>query len=213
MSRVPLVIGGVVVLAAGVALVLLLQRDSGDTKSTSSGTPSSTEPVTAPTHTPPPRDPSVVVTDKPRLPDENPAQGQPPPTEYAVGDVRVRDHRAGEHAPMDIPPNIHPAEGRKLPSELTFAITQKVKAVMNEWVGGSREGRGEKPRLEGQITVGIKAQQLSVTGATMQLRDMDGPVVDTLKQCIETKSVGLAVPAGEQADLDGYTINLTFAIP
>jgi hypothetical protein len=212
MSRVPLVIGGVVVLAAGVALVFLLRSDKEHPATPANGSASS-EHVTAAPHTPPPRDPSVVVTDKPRLPGENPQAGEAPPTEYAVGDVRVRDHRAGEHAPMDIPPNVHPAEGRMLPSELTFAISQKVKAVMNDCVAGNREGRGEKPRLEGQLIVGIKDHALSVTGSTMQLRDMEGPVVDTLKQCIESKSIGQTTPAPEQADLEGYSIHITFAIP
>jgi len=76
-----------------------------------------------------------------------------------------------------------------------------------------REARGPAPRLEGQVLVGIKDHKITVASATMQLRDVVGASVDPTKACIEQKSVGLQVNAPDQADMETYTINITFAMP
>src|SRR3954468_13219762 len=83
-----------------------------------------------------------------------------PQHEYVVGDIRVRDHRSGDNKPLDIPPNVHPAEGPAIPSTLTHDISQKVKAVVMDCAKQDlpRDARGDgKPRLEGQISIAIKA--------------------------------------------------------
>lgn len=202
---------GALVLAAGVALVLLL--GGGKDRASGAGTSS-------------PSAGSNVVssgTGGGTAPSLGGATGSAPsfavadgehPKDYVVGDIRVRDHRAGNNAPLDIPPNPHPAEGRAIQSTLTHEVAQKVKAVMMQCVADlPKDARGAKPRLEGQIKISIKSKKVTITSATMQLRDVEGAPADTIKQCVESKSVGIENPAGEEADLDDYGINITFAIP
>lgn len=214
--RPALIVGAVAVLAALVVLVILVAKASS-TEDTASAAPV-TDPATKPVVPPPlQRDPSVTVTERPRGESAPtlPAAGENP-REYAVGDVTVRDHRAGDNKPLDVPPNVHPPEGRLIPSSLTHAISQKVKAVMKDCVASlPREGRGTKPRLEGQILIGIKDKSLSVTKSTIQMRDLDAldaTVVDAAKQCVESRAIGQSTPAPDEADLESYTINLSFTI-
>jgi hypothetical protein len=216
MLRTPLVVGALVVLAAAVVLVVMLAQ-SGDTEP-SGGSAKPTETQAQPA-TPPPNAhaPAVTVTDRPRgetPPPSLPAAGEHP-REYAVGDTTVRDHRAGDNKPLDVPPNVHPNDARMIPSELTHSISQKVKAVMKECVATlPTEGRGDKPRLEGQILIAIKDKTLAVTQATVQMRDLDalGAAAAAAKQCVESHAVGLSTPAPDEADLASYSIHLSFAI-
>jgi hypothetical protein len=136
-----------------------------------------------------------------------------PAKEYVVGGVRVRDHRKGEHAQIDVPPAVHPPGGRKLPSELTNGIAQQVRAVVASCAASvPAETRGAKPRADGELRIAIKSGQATVTGATVQLRDFTG-TVDPVKQCIEQKSVGIATPSGDEADLESYSITMSFRLP
>jgi hypothetical protein len=137
------------------------------------------------------------------------------PKDYVVGDIRVRDHRDGDNKPLDIPPNVHPAEGPAIPSTLTHEISQKVKTVVFDCAKDLPKGAdGVKARLEGQISISIKAHDVTINKSTMELRDVPaGPAADAMKSCVEQKSVGLKNPAPDQADLDDYTINLSYALP
>jgi len=157
-----------------------------------------------------------TVTPAPSLPGSSGAPRLPEPgagSDYVVGDVRVRDHRGGSNAPMDVPPNIHAPNTRELPPALTQDIAQKVRTVLADCAKDvPKDARGPHPRLEGQIVVSIKDHKLSVTGATMQLRDMPVDTVDATKQCVETHSVGLETAASDQDDLDNYSIGVTFAV-
>ena len=211
--RKALVLGGVVVLAIVIALWLALNKDTSAAGSTSSGSGASS-PVAGDV-TPPPRGtPSVTngtTAEPPALPQASDGEH---PRDYVVGDIRVRDHRSGDNKPLDIPPNPHPAEGRAIPSTLTHEIAGKVKQVMMQCVANlPADARGNKPRLEGQISIAIRNQKVTVSKSTMQLRDVTGESVEPTKQCIEQKSIGLENAAPDQADLDDYTINLSFAIP
>jgi len=211
--RKALVIGGLVVVALVAALWLALKKDLAEESqaSTESSTPAGEVAVAPPSRGDRPTVTQSTVGEVPALPEPPPGAN---PRDYVVGDIRVRDHRAGNRELLDIPPNVHPAEGRKIPSTLTHEISQKVKDVMMQCVANlPREARGEKPRLEGQISIAIKDKQLSVTKSTMHLRNMSGESVEPAKQCIEQKSIGLVNPAPDQDDLDDYTINLSFAIP
>jgi hypothetical protein len=215
MLRTPLVVGALVVLAAAVVLVVMLapSGDSDGHGSSDKPTETATHSATATQHTP-----SVTVTDRPRgEPTPPPALpgGGENPREYAVGDTMVRDHRAGDNKPLDVPPNVHPLDSRMIPSELTHSISQKVKAVMKDCIASlPTEGRGEKPRLEGQIIIAIKDRTMSVTQSTIQMRDLDGlgAATETAKQCIESHAVGLSTPAPDETDLASYSIHLSFAI-
>jgi hypothetical protein len=144
-----------------------------------------------------------------------PATGSAEPTEYMVGDVKVRDHRTGEHKRMDLPPNMHPANGPSLPSELTHDISQQVKHEMIACASSMpREIRGDKPKLDGQLQVAIKDHVLSITSITLQVRDItDVAASDALRQCVQEKSAALTAVAKDQADVPDYGIGITFAIP
>ncbi len=152
----------------------------------------------------------------PALPERRPESTEPDTTvhQYQVGDVEIRDHRSGSNAPRDLPPNMHAPSARTLPSSLTHAIGTQVRTVMMDCVQSlPREARGPKARLEGTIEVAIHGRQLSITSGEYQLRDVFGPALDATKDCIAQKSVGLAVAAGDEEDLDKYSITISFAIP
>lgn len=208
-----LLIGGIVVVTLVAVLWFALRKDMAAAKGTSSTSSSSAGSAAV---VPPPSIGQPTVTtgtrgDQPSLPQAAPGEN---PRDYVVGDVRVRDHRDGDNKPLDIPPNVHPAEGRKIPSTLTHEIAQKVKAVMMQCVTNlPKEARGTKPRLEGQINIAIKDHKVTVTKSTMQMRNVSGESVEPTKQCIEQKSIGLENAAPDQTDLDDYSINISFAIP
>jgi hypothetical protein len=160
--------------------------------------------------------PSATVTPAPNLPGSSGAprlSEQGSSNEYVVGDVRVRDHRGGSNAPLDVPPNVHPPGAREIPSRLTSAMAQQVRGVLAECTKDiPRDARGPHPRLEGQLIVNIKDHKMTVSGATMQLRDMPADSLDATRQCVEQKSIGLSTDAGDQDDLDNYSIGVTFAV-
>ena len=203
-------IGGLFVLGLLAGLVWALNRDSASASDGPAESPQGSAVVA------PPRTSKPSVT--PGLPGEAPSLPQPGPGEhprdYVVGDIRVRDHREGDHKPLDIPPNVHPAEAPTIPSSLTHEIAQKVKAVMLDCTKSlPAAARGDKPRVEGQILINIKDHKVTITKSTMQLRNVTGESVEPTKQCIEQSSVGITNPAPEQSNMDSYSINVTFAIP
>jgi hypothetical protein len=193
-----------------VALVLILTKSSDAPATTSAG---------------PPRGSATVVTSEPRqapaLPATTASGGSAVasadgtyPKEYMVGDVRVRDHRSGNNKPLDLPPNMHPAESRELPSELTHDISQQVRRQLFECAAAvPKDAKHDKPKLEGQLTVAIKDHKLSITNMALQIRDIDGPSADAVKQCVQEKSAAFTSDARDQADVDNYGIAITFAIP
>jgi hypothetical protein len=209
MNRVLLVVA-VVVFAIGAWF--LFRKEKPD-ETTSAGSAASEPTITSSgtssvTPSSGPRLPSSDDSNRPTIPPEGSAN------EYEVGGVRIRDHRSGSNAPLDIPPNIHRPNTRELPSTLTQAVAQQVRGVLADCARDNlpKEARGEHPRLEGQLIVGIKDHTLTVTGATMQLRDATGDAALATKQCVEQKSVGLTTPATDQDDLDNYSIGVTFAV-
>lgn len=208
MNRVLLV---VVVIVFAIGAWLLLRRENRGAPVTSGS--AATEPSTPSSSIAP--SPSSA----PRLPSSDPASRDTPSegsaTEYMVGDVRIRDHRSGSNAKIDIPPNIHRPNTRELPSTLTHAISQQLRGVVAACAKDNlpTEARGAHPRLEGTLVVGIKDHVLTVNAATVQLRDATGAdAAAATKQCVEQKSVGLATAAPDQDDLDNYSIGVTFAV-
>jgi len=212
MNRGYLALGAAVVLAAVIGLYMVLRTSD-------QGGDLAAHPDPGVTSSPgdDPGRPTIKVT--------QPAHGdRPPPTEaagsgsvpdeYMVGGVRIRDHRSGDHARVDIPPAIHPPQGRKIPSQLTSDIAQKLRAVTAECTAGvAKEARGAAPRLEGEILIAIKDHQAQVTSATFQLRDVAAGADRPVKQCMEQKSVGVATPAGDEPDVEGYAISLSLRVP
>lgn len=143
-----------------------------------------------------------------------PARSDPTVSEYMVGDVLVRDHRTGDHAPIDVPPAVHPPQGRKIPSQLTSDIAHRLRAVVTECAASVLPGdRGATPHLDGQIMISIKDQQATITSATFQARDVAPTSQGLVKQCLEQKAIGVGVPSGDEADVEGYGITLSLRLP
>ncbi|HEU4731235.1 MAG TPA: hypothetical protein VFT22_25250, partial [Kofleriaceae bacterium] len=125
----------------------------------------------------------------------------------------VRDHRAGDHPQLEIPPAIHPPHGRRIAPQLTQAVTQQVRTVVNECAASvPAETRGPKAKLDGQVMISIKDHQATVTRATFVLRDVASPD-PAVKQCLEQKAIGLATPSGDEADVENYAITLSLRLP
>jgi hypothetical protein len=197
------------VVVAGVALVLMMS--STDTATPTAPTKSKLATGSAGVGV------ANTTTERPALPTPPPglAAGSDGVKEYMVGDVKIRDHRSGSNVPRDIPPNPHPANARDLPAELTHAISQQVKNQIYACAAVvPKDVRGEKPKVIGQLNVAIKDHMLSITGMSLETRDItDEATATALKQCTQEKSAGLTSPAKDQDDIAEYNIQLNFAIP
>lgn len=140
-----------------------------------------------------------------------------PPLEYTLPDGRkVRDFRAPkDRKPMEIPPSIHAPGGRKIQPSLTGLYTEEIMKAMRACSDTvPKDVRGAKPRLEGQIVIAIKQAQGSVTNAVFKVTDISSEsIAETARQCVEQRALSVKVPATGEADLDSYSINLSFAFP
>lgn len=196
------------VVVAGVGLVLLMS--GGHSASAVAPSHGSATPTTVASP-----DPSLPASRTPAPSLGSAATGSDGAKEYMVGDVKVRDHRSGNNAPMDIPPNAHPANSRDLPSDLTHDITQQVRNVIFDCAAAvPKDAKGEKPRVIGQLLVAIKDYKLSITSEALETRDIsDEAAATALKQCAQEKSAGFTSAAKDQADVNDYAIQLNFALP
>jgi hypothetical protein len=211
MNRVLLAIGAAAVAAMIVVLWLALRTDSGASASTQKS--GANEPAT-PGSSAPDRSarPTVTPSVEPRGSGQA-GTGTDEPTTYAVGDVEVRDHRTGNHAPIDLPPNVHPADTHRISSKIVNDLSLQIQAVMKQCaVEIPPEARGDKPRLEGTIFIAIKGEQAKITDAAMQLRNVVGASVEPTKQCIMQKSVGITATATGEPETEKYTISVSFAL-
>jgi hypothetical protein len=153
--------------------------------------------------------PTVTTTDRGTAPREAGAY-----TEVSIDDKLVRDHRGGDAPPIDLPPNVHAPDSRRVQPSLTTDLTNKVRAVVEACGAGvPSDALGANPKVEGQIVIAIKGGQVSVTRATMQLRDVSRASVAPAKQCIEEKSLAVVASAPDERDLDSYAINLVLPFP
>lgn len=196
----------------GLVVLLVKMRSGGD--DATGAQPGSAAPTTGTPTSTPHATGGVAQTETPRLPQAGSDSGSAAADfrEYAVGDRRVRDHRKGDKPPIELPPAIHPPDSRKVDPALTRALGEKFKVVMKECtVDLPVEARGASPRLDALIVVSIKNKQATVTKSFSQLRDVVGASLEPIKQCVEQKSIGL-VTATEEADLDSYDINLSYAL-
>lgn len=201
---------GLVVVAVGVGILAYLVSDHGQRAAAppappAAGSAASATIVRDHTKMPPPVLPATTTV---------PATGGSDSADsYTIGGVQVRDHRGGGSPHMDIPPNIHPPEAHQISSTIVQDVAQQVRAVMKQCaVDLPGDARGTKPRVEGQLVVAIKDHQLTVTGATMQLRDVQGDALEPTRQCIEQRSVGLHAAAADEPDVDHYSISVNFAL-
>lgn len=137
------------------------------------------------------------------------------PVEYTLPDGRkVRDWRSPEERrTLDLPPSLHPPGGRRIRPELTGAFTDQIMAHLKECKkavpSSALTGR---PRAEGQILIAIKDEQAYVTGATLKVTEIsDASVADAAKTCVEQKALTVKVPAAGEADLETYSITVSYA--
>lgn len=203
MKRGYLAIGAALVLAAVLGLWALTRSDSEPRAAPEA--PRNPEPTTRASR-------ASTATPSPRL-EGNPGSGTVV-KEYTVGDVRVRDHRTGDHPEIDVPPAIHAPEGRRIPSTLTSDIAQKLRAaVAGCGAEVPADAHGERPRVDGTIAIAIKDHQATITSATFQVRDVASAVGDPVKRCFEQKSLGVATASGDEADIEGYQISMQLRIP
>lgn len=206
MNRALLVVGGMVVVIAGIALYLLIGGDAAHPmRAPAASAPGEAAPA-----------PRASTTQTPTLP---PQSAQPSDSsgsgvkEYTVGGVRIRDHRRGNPPPIDVPPAIHPPDGRKIKSQLTSDLGQRVRGVMAECAASlPATARGSAPRLDGSISIAIRDRQAHVKSAIVQLRDVDPDAAAPVKQCIEQRAVGLTAAAADEADVDDYAITLSLRL-
>jgi len=206
---VPVMIMGAFVLAGAIGLYFILGRDEA---------PAAPEPTPVVVTTPPAAVTPVTAgsqpTVAPSLPSETPTGSGGQYKEYVVGDTRVRDHRTGDRAPIDIPPSVHPPDGRKIQSNLTHEIGQKLKVMVKDCTQTLAAGaKTNASRLEGQVVIAIKAKQVTVTRATVQLREVTDaePAIATVKKCIEEKALTITQTA-EENDVEAYDINLSYSL-
>ncbi len=133
--------------------------------------------------------------------------------EYAANGAIIRDHRTGTHAPIELDPNAKPENTHKLQPALTKAVADRVREVMHECVATlPATARGANPRLEGSINIAIKAKQVLINKAAINVRDVNGDAAEVTRLCIEQKSLAITHPAGDEDDLTSYDINLSFAL-
>jgi len=198
MNRGILALGAAAVLAAAIGLYVVLRADDdGAAERTVSG---SVDPA-------PVQKFAETVPGKPRI-----RSGIA--TEHGTGDVRVRDHRAGEHTPIAIPPRPPRPDGREIPSQLTSKLGLGIRPQLRQCAAGiPAEARGAKPRIEGEILISIKDHQATVTSATLKLRDVAEEAKADAEQCLARAALGFVAPAGDESDLDDYSITLSLTLP
>jgi hypothetical protein len=135
-------------------------------------------------------------------------------TETIINGVRVRDHRRDRSKPIVIPSRPPPAHARKIPPELTREISNRILPAVRECASlVPPEARGERPRVEGQVVIAIKSQQVQISEATIEITGVVGAPLETAQQCIRDKALVVTVPAGEEPDLADYPIRLSYTLP
>ncbi len=159
-------------------------------------------------------------SDRPGLPQvTEPEEGRiaterEPATETIIDGVRVRDHRKDRSKPINIPSRPPPEHARKIPPALTASISNRMLPIVRECAKGvPPEARGEKPRVEGMVTIAIKGQQVQVSEASIDLTNVTGAAVEATKQCIQQKTLAITAPATDEADLENYPIRVSFTLP
>lgn len=137
-----------------------------------------------------------------------------PATETIINGVRVRDHRRDRSKPISFPDRPPPSDTRRIGRTTTVDINNRILPFVRE-CGSSvpPEARGDRPRVEGQVIVSIKDHQARVTEATVEISAVAGAALDVAKQCIQQKALGVVVPAADEADIENYPIQLSYALP
>lgn len=199
-----LILGGAVVIAICVLLIVKLSGGSGAT-SRRTAEPAGDAGSAS--------DSRTRRRPRPAIGEEPVARPDTPVRETTIDGVLVRDHRKGDHPLPELPITAHPPDRRRIPPAVVQDVSARLQAVMKDCTSAiPADARGQKPRLEGVVFVDVKGGELAVTEATVQLRDVTGDVA-AAKACIEQKAVGQTTAAKDVEDTTHYSITLSFAIP
>jgi hypothetical protein len=212
-----LIIAGVAVLAAGL-LLLFIMKSGDDDAAAGAPSPATSVPGTAPVM----RDRPRPTPDRPNAPQvatvertTRPADGSDSPgyTETVINGVRVRDHRKDKTKPIEVTTGGRPPDARRIQQSLTGDISNRILPVVRDCGAGvPPEARGPKPRAEMEVVIAIRNKQVHVTKATVQLTDVVGASLEPTRQCIEQKLVGFTLPAGDEPDVEDYTLTLSYGV-
>lgn len=208
MSRgrpVALTIATISVVAAGLLLWLIVQSGDDDS-SAATAPPTPTE--SGDPGARPARGSSSQVMRRER------GEADPDVVETVVDGVRIRDHRRDKSRPLPpVAPRQRAPGERQIQPTLTASISKRILPIVTK-CGASipADARQTKPRVEGKISIAVRDQQVSITQATLDVRDVVDSAVQSVKQCISSQLVGLTVPAGEERDLDEYPITLSYPL-
>lgn len=198
---------GVVALAVLVAAVLAWRAvsdsdsdaASGSGAVSASGAGSGSAPVSAPV--------AGVTGDRPALATDSTGSA-------SAGGAQVRDHRGGggtqtPYTPKpEKPPPIH-----RVSPEIVGSVSKQVRSIMQQCaLSLPAAARGTKPRVQGELTVALKSEQLTVTDAKLDLTDIIGAAGEPLRQCIQQKTIGSQVAAPGEPDQANYTITVSFVL-
>jgi hypothetical protein len=136
-----------------------------------------------------------------------------PVTETIVNGVRVRDHRRDRSTPIlvqDRPPGVGV---HRVSRTVTADLNNRILPFVRECVSGvPPEARGARPRVESQVIISIKDHQARVTEATVEISDAAGATLESAKQCIQQKALGVTVPAADEDDVENYPIRLSYSL-
>ena len=132
---------------------------------------------------------------------------------YQVGGVTIHDHRGSNAgSAIDLPPGVHPPNMRQISPAVVNNVSRGVRGVLAQCQKLVPPiPPGPKPRMDGEIVISIKDGQATITKGLVQLRDTVGDV-EPAKQCLEQKVVGVTADASGEADLDSYSIHMSFAL-
>ena len=203
MNRTVLGLGLVVLVGAGLAWYLM----RGGGTPVAPGTATSITPAAPPAqHVSPPSLPALGSAGPA-------ARVGSDPRDYSMGGVEIRDHRA-DAVPVEMAPNLHAPDARRLPPTVVASITDQVKQVLYACAGEiPREARGEHPRMESQVKLAITGHKVTVVGAEVHLKEIVGAALEPSQKCIEDRALALTAAAPEEADLASYTVSVSYLIP
>lgn len=201
MNRGYLAVGAAIVTAAVIGLYVLLRADGG--------------PAPVPVHRDR-ADQKTAETDpgksRNRVVPVLRQEGSVAPGRTA-GDPGMRDHRAAEHAAVEPPPPDAPA-GRRINIQVTSDLSQVLRPALQSCAANLAPGAaGDTSRVEGQVIIAIKDHQATVTSANFQLHDIAEAAQPDIKQCLVQRAMGVTAPAGDEPDLDSYTITVSLRWP
>ena len=212
MNRYMLTALAVIVLGGVVALVMALRSDKSQAKSNGKPTATATSSQSGDDTTEPRTSkrgdrPSIDTTSADTPEDDDSG------TYYRDDGTVVRDHRGGDRAPLDKGATSRPRGLRQVDPETIVAVRNAVRPHVNrcaDAVGDS--ALGEAPRIQGEVHLSIKDNQLMIDGVDVQLRDIDEGSAPDLIECVKTAVGNIALDATGHPDVDDYILTLPFDV-